>query len=63
MVSIVFIVAFMVMLVFAAVALAIGSEVLANKLAVIAYYFLVIGVVLQLATLIKEGRGKEKTSK
>jgi len=53
----------MVMLVFAAVALAIGSEVLANKFAEVAYYFLVIGVVLQLATLIKEGRGKEKTSK
>jgi len=50
----------MVMLVSAAVALALGSEVLANKFAEVAYYFLVIGVVLQLVTLIKEGRGKEK---
>ena len=53
----------MVMLVSAAVALAVGSEVLANKFAEVAYYFLVIGVVLQLVTLIKEGRGKEKMTK
>jgi len=56
--STVFIIAFMIMLISAAVALALGSEVLANKLAEVAYYFLVIGVVAQLVNLMVEERKK-----
>ena len=57
--GVVFIVAFMVMLTSAAIALALGGEVLANKLAEVAYYFLVIGVVAQLVNLVREERKKE----
>ena len=57
--GVVFIVAFMVMLTSAAIALALGSEVLANKLAEVAYYFLVIGVVAQLVNLVREERKKD----
>ena len=56
--STVFIIAFMIMLISAAVALALGSEVLANKLAEVAYYFLVIGVVAQLVNLMVKERKK-----
>ena len=51
-----FVVAFMVMLVAAAVALAVGREVLANKMAEVAYYFLVVSVVSQLVLLAVEER-------
>ena len=57
--GVVFIVAFMVMLTSAAIALALGGEVLANKLAEVAYYFLVIGVVAQLVNLVREECKKE----
>ena len=51
-----FIVAFMAILVACACLLASGNEGLANELAVYAYYSLVIGVVLQLASFIREER-------
>ncbi|MET1102373.1 MAG: hypothetical protein ABWW69_07875 [Pyrodictiaceae archaeon] len=51
-----FAVAFMVMLVAAAVALALGQEPLANKMAEIAYYFLVVAVVSQIIGLARERR-------
>jgi len=54
-VSVTFTVAFIVMLVLAAVALALGQEGLANELAEVAYYFLVIAVVSQLIVLVREG--------
>ncbi len=51
-----FIVAFMILLITAAIYLAYGNEAKANKLAEYAYYNLVIGVLLQLVSLIKEER-------
>jgi len=48
-----FIIAFQVLLVFAAGYLAIGAEAIANELAIYAYYSLVIGVILQLVSYIK----------
>jgi len=53
-VSVTFTVAFIIMLVLAAIALALGQEGLANKLAEVAYYFLVIAVVSQLIVLVRE---------
>jgi hypothetical protein len=53
-----FIVAFMAILVACACLLASGNEGLANELAVYAYYSLVIGVALQLASFIREERRK-----
>jgi len=50
-----FIIAFMVMLITCAYLLAYGNEAVANGLAVYAYYFLVIGVVLQLICYLKYG--------
>ncbi len=51
--GIAFVVAFIIMLTSAAIALALGSEVLANKMAEVAYYFLLIGVVTQLIEVVK----------
>lgn len=51
-----FVVAFIFVLVVAAVSLALGHEDLANDFATVAYYFLVIGVILQLVALAIEGR-------
>ena len=48
---------FIVLLVFAAVFLALGNEFYANKVAVWAYYFLVIGVVGLVVEYVREGRG------
>ena len=56
------IVAFMILLVSAAIFLALGDELTANKLAEIAYYMLVGGVVIQLIVVVKEG-GKGEESK
>ncbi|MEM2351488.1 MAG: hypothetical protein QXT26_03685 [Thermoproteota archaeon] len=53
-----FIIVFMILLIACAVLLAVKSERLAEELAVYAYYLLVIGVVLQLASFIMEERGK-----
>jgi len=49
------VIAFMVLLVFAAALLAAGFEGSANKAAELAYYFLVAGVVLQLYAAVREG--------
>ncbi|TDA37321.1 MAG: hypothetical protein DSO08_05930 [Candidatus Methanomethylicota archaeon] len=51
-----FIIMFMVLLIFAAVALAMKYDKVANDLAVYAYYLLVLGVVLQLISYIKYGK-------
>ena len=55
-----FIVTFMILLITAAVFLALENEVIANRIAVYAYYFLVIGVVLQIASYLKYGRKDEE---
>jgi len=55
-----FIIVFMVLLVVAAVFLGLGLEFLAERLAEFAYYFLVVGVVLQLVVAIKEERSEDK---
>jgi|GEM_PF-6227396 len=47
-------IAFMMMLVMCAGLLALGNELLANEIAIYAYFSLVIGVVLQLIAFIKE---------
>ncbi|MEB2835849.1 MAG: hypothetical protein GSR80_000993 [Desulfurococcales archaeon] len=52
-------VAFMVMLVGAAVALALSREDLANSMAEVAYYFLVIAVVAALIDVALEGPGED----
>ena len=48
---------FMVLLVFAAVLLVLGNGFYANRVAVWAYYFLVIGVVGLVVEYVREGRG------
>jgi heme/copper-type cytochrome/quinol oxidase subunit 4 len=48
-----FIVGFMLLLVFAAVSLSVGLAVLANGIAIVAYYALVVGVFLQLVCFLK----------
>lgn len=53
-----FIIAFMIVLVSAAIALALNVEELANELAEVAYYFLVVGVVLQLISVVREEKRK-----
>jgi hypothetical protein len=53
-----FIIVFMILLIVCAGLLAFGNEALANEVAVYAYYFLVVGVVLQLAAFIRDARGK-----
>ncbi|GEM_PF-5849317 len=58
-----FIIAFMILLIIAAIFLALGNEFLANKFAEYAYYNLVLGVVLQLIAIIKEERRKSKVKK
>jgi uncharacterized membrane protein len=50
-----FVVAFMLLLLVAAASLAMGSEFLANGVAVFAYFALVVGVVLQLVCYLKYG--------
>jgi hypothetical protein len=55
-----FIIAFMIMLMICACLLASGNDTLANEIAVYAYYSLVIGVVLQLVTFIREECGRPK---
>jgi hypothetical protein len=50
------VVSFMVLLVFAAVFLALGNEFYANRVAVWAYYFLVIGVVGLVVEYVRESR-------
>jgi len=52
-----FIVGFMLLLMVAAASLAMGLGVLADELAVYAYYALVVGVVLQLVCFLKYGDG------
>jgi hypothetical protein len=53
-----FIVVFMALLIACAGLLASGLSSLANDVAVYAYYFLVVGVVLQLVAFIRDERGK-----
>jgi hypothetical protein len=55
-----FIVAFMILLASAAAYLAVGMEPSANDVAVYAYYCLVIGVILQLASYVREGKNVEE---
>jgi hypothetical protein len=55
-----FIIAFMILLIIAAIYLSIGNEAYANEIAIYAYYALVIGVLLQLASYIKYARKEEK---
>jgi hypothetical protein len=55
-----FIIAFMILLIIAAIYLSIGNEVYANEIAIYAYYALVIGVFLQLASYIKYAKKEEK---
>lgn len=53
-----FIIAFMMLLITCAALLAIENEKMANELAVYAYYSLVIGVLLQLTSYVREKRKK-----
>jgi len=55
-----FIISFMVLLVVCAGLLASGNDGLANEIAIYAYYSLVIGVVLQLVSFIREERRRPK---
>jgi len=55
-----FIIAFMMLLIIAAIYLSIGNEAYANEIAIYAYYALVIGVFLQLASYIKYAKKEEK---
>lgn len=55
-----FIITFMILLIIAAIYLSIGNEAYANDIAIYAYYALVIGVLLQLASYIKYARKEEK---
>ena len=54
-----FIIGFMALLIVCAGLLIQGNSSLANDVAVYAYYFLVIGVVLQLASYLKYGKSEE----
>jgi heme/copper-type cytochrome/quinol oxidase subunit 4 len=54
-----FILAFIALLIVAAVSLAIGSSSLADDVAVYAYFSLVVGVVLQLVCFLKYGEKEE----
>ena len=54
-----FIICFMILLVVAALFLAEGVELVANEIAVYAYYFLVVGVILQLICYLKYGPKEE----
>ncbi len=56
-----FILAFIILLVLAAIYLALGMENQANKLAEYAYYMLVVGVILELFIVIRSG-DEEKTN-
>jgi len=56
-----FIIAFMILLIACAGLLTIGNEELANELAVYAYYFLVTGVILQLACYLKYEKRSNKS--
>ncbi len=47
-------IAFMIMLIAASIALALGREVLANRFAEVAYYFLVVCILLQLVIVAQE---------
>jgi len=58
-----FIIAFMILLIAAAGYLSLGLENTANELAVYAYYCLVAGVILQIASYIKYERGKKSRSR
>ena len=53
-----FIIAFMILLIIAAGYLSAGNESFANELAIYAYYSLVVGVLLQLASFIRHSRRK-----
>jgi uncharacterized membrane protein YbhN (UPF0104 family) len=55
-----FIIAFMILLIIAAIYLSIGNEAYANEIAIYAYYALVIGVFLQLASYIKYAKKEEE---
>jgi uncharacterized membrane protein YbhN (UPF0104 family) len=55
-----FIIAFMILLIIAAIYLSLGNEAYANEIAIYAYYALVIGVFLQLASYIKYAKKEEK---
>jgi heme/copper-type cytochrome/quinol oxidase subunit 4 len=55
-----YIVGFMVLLMSAAASLSMDSESLADLLAVYAYYFLVVGVVLQLVCFLKYNKGNRE---
>ena len=55
-----FVIAFQALLIAAAGYLAAGAEAIANGLAVYAYYSLVAGVILQLASLLRERRENER---
>jgi len=57
-----FVVGFMALLIVAAVSLLMGYVVLANEVAVYAYYALVVGVVLQLACFLKYGKREGEPS-
>jgi heme/copper-type cytochrome/quinol oxidase subunit 4 len=57
-----FVVGFMALLVFAAVSLVMGLAVLADEVAVYAYYALVVGVVLQFVCFLKYGRRNGESS-
>lgn len=54
-----FVIGFQVLLLVAAGLLAMGDSVLANDVAVYAYYLLVVGVVLQLFSFLKHGRQEQ----
>ncbi len=55
-----FIIAFMILIVIAAVELALGYENAANKIAEIAYIYLVIGVILTIYSILREERKRRR---
>jgi uncharacterized membrane protein YbhN (UPF0104 family) len=57
-----FIITFMILLIIAAIYLSLGNESYANDIAIYAYYALVIGVLLQLASYIKYTKKEEQIS-
>jgi len=55
-----FIMGFMTLLLFCAIILSTGQTTQANKIAEYAYYLLVIGVLLQFVSFVKEGKTKQE---
>jgi hypothetical protein len=57
-----FILAFMILLIYAAVLLIAGRSVEANAAGVYAFYALVLGIVIQIGVIVREGRKHSRSS-